>query len=130
MEKEFLKRQEEILLKRKENLEKELETVAKKKKTGEKYEPKFLDVGSKEDDWAQEVQTYEEYLVLERNLAKTLSDINKSLKKIEKNTYGICENCQKEIEKDRLKIMPTASLCLSCANKPKKGFRLAFWKRG
>lgn len=129
MDAQLLKNQERLLKKHKESLEKELSKVAKKKKTGEKYEPKFLDLGRREDEWAQEVATYEEYLVVERNLEKMLSDVNKALKKLGKKNYGFCESCKKPIEKNRLKAMPTASLCLSCANKPKRGFRWAFWRR-
>lgn len=130
VETKFLKTQAQLLRKQKENLERELSQIARKKKTGEKYEPKFVDLGQKEDEWAQEVTAYEEYLVLERNLSKILSDANKALKKTEKGNYGLCDDCKKPIEENRLKAIPTASLCLACANKPKRGFRWAFWRRG
>jgi DnaK suppressor protein len=129
MDAKFLKEQEKLLKKHKKSLEKELLQVAEKKKTGEKYEPKFLEFGQREDESAQEVATYEEYLVLEKNLSKMLDDVNRALKKIEKGKYGLCEGCKKPIEKNRVKAIPTASLCLSCANKPKRGFRWAFWRR-
>lgn len=129
MDSKFLQQQEQLLCKQKESLEKELSQVAKKKKTGEKYEPKFLDFGQKEDEGAQEVATYEEYLVLERNLSKMLADVNKALKKIKKGKYGLCESCKKPIEQSRLEAIPTATLCLSCANKPRRRFSLVFWKR-
>jgi DnaK suppressor protein len=129
METKFLKKQEKLLKKQKEGLEKELLLVAQKKKTGEKYQPKFLEFGQREDESAQEVATYEEYLVLEKNLSKMLDDINHALNKIKKGKYGLCESCKKPIEKDRLEAIPTASLCLSCAKKPKRGFRWAFWRR-
>jgi len=129
MESKFFKKQEQLLKKQKEDLEKELSQIAKKKKTGERYEPKFLDLGQREDEWAQEVTTYEEYLVLEKNLSKMLSEVNKAKRKIEKGNYGVCESCKKPIEQKRLEAIPTASLCLSCANKPRRGFRWPFWRR-
>lgn len=113
----FFKKQEKLLKKEREKLLKELQYVAKKKKTGEKYEPKFLDVGGREDDWAYEVTTFEEYLVLERNLEKTLKGIDDALKKIEKGIYGICENCGKEIGENRLKVVPFATLCMKCGSR-------------
>lgn len=129
MNPKFLEEQEKLLENQKINLEKELEQIARKKKTGEKYEPKFLDLGQKVDDSAQEVTTYEEYLILERSLSKMLNEVNKALEKIKTEKYGICESCKKSIEKNRLKAMTTATLCLKCASKPKRGFRLAFWRR-
>jgi len=129
MESKFLQKQKKLLEKQKEELEKELSVVAKKKKTGEKYEPKFLDFGQKEDEGAQEVANYEEYLVLEKNLSKMLADTNRALRKIQKGHYGYCESCKKPIEQTRLEAIPTATLCLSCANKPKRRFRWAFWRR-
>lgn len=44
-----------------------------------------------------------------------LNEINEALDKIEEGTYGICTNCHKEIEKDRLEIIPETTLCAECA---------------
>lgn len=129
MDPEFLRKQKEVLKKQKEDLERELLQVAEKKKSGEKYEPKFIDFGQKEDEGAQEVATYEEYLVLERNLSKMLKETEGSLKKIEKGRYGLCESCKNPIEKERLEAFPTANLCLVCANRPRRRFTWAFWRR-
>lgn len=129
MKDELLQKLQKRLNEQKTNLEKELELVSQKRKTGEKYIPKFLDLGSKEDDSAQEVTTYEEFLVLEKNLEKMLKEVNKALLKIKKGRYGLCENCKKPIEENRLLAFPTAELCLACANKPRKRFRLLFWRR-
>ena len=129
MDSKFFKNQEKLLLKQKENLERDLSQVAKKKKTGKKYEPKFMDLGQRGDDSAFAVTTFEEYLILERNLSKTLNAVGKALKRIQKGTYAICESCKKNIEIKRLEASPTASLCLTCVSKPKKRFRWAFWKR-
>jgi len=43
-----------------------------------------------------------------------LVQIDEALKNIEEGSYGICESCGDEIDKDRLKVMPFAKLCLSC----------------
>ncbi len=129
MNSKFIKNQERLLLKQKESLERDLSQIAKKKKTGEKYEPKFVDFGQRDDERAFEVTTYEEYLVLERNLSKMLSEVNKALKRIKKGIYFKCESCKKEIKINRLKASPTAALCLECASRPKRRFRLAFWRR-
>ncbi|MCX6807167.1 MAG: TraR/DksA C4-type zinc finger protein [Candidatus Berkelbacteria bacterium] len=129
MDSKFLKSQEKLLLKQKEIVESDLVQVANKKKTGEKYEPKFIDLGQGNDDAAQEVTTYEEYIILEKSLSRVLSNVNRALAKIKKGRYGSCETCKKEINRERLKAVPIASQCLSCANKPRRGFRWTFWKR-
>lgn len=50
-------------------------------------------------------------------LEERIKEINKALDKIDKGTYGICENCQKNIEETRLKINPAAYLCRECSLK-------------
>lgn len=44
-----------------------------------------------------------------------LNGINEALDKISNGTYGICTNCNKKIEKERLEIIPETTLCSSCA---------------
>lgn len=44
-----------------------------------------------------------------------LYQVDKALDKIENNTYGICEICHKNIDEDRLDILPETELCSSCA---------------
>ncbi|SHJ04093.1 TraR/DksA C4-type zinc finger protein [Lutispora thermophila] len=43
-----------------------------------------------------------------------IGEVNEALRKIENGTYGICENCGKEIAEERLDIIPYARLCISC----------------
>ena len=58
----------------------------------------------------------------DRELALVLTDrereklqlVEVALKRIEEGTYGICEICGDEIDKDRLMVMPFTRLCLSC----------------
>lgn len=66
---------------------------------------------------ADEVEEYSTLLPLEYNLETQLKDINLALEKIEKGTYGKCENCGKEIGKERLKIHPAARFCMNCEKK-------------
>ena len=44
-----------------------------------------------------------------------LQNVKKALQKIEEGTYGVCEKCGAEIEKERLEANPAASLCSVCA---------------
>ncbi|MFA5093992.1 MAG: TraR/DksA family transcriptional regulator [Candidatus Omnitrophota bacterium] len=48
---------------------------------------------------------------------KMLYAIEEALKRIEDKTYGVCLKCDKPIAKQRLMAMPFASLCLDCQSK-------------
>lgn len=45
-----------------------------------------------------------------------LSEVQAALNKITLGTYGICEKCHNEIDKDRLEIRPYSRLCIHCEN--------------
>ncbi len=47
-------------------------------------------------------------------LKKSLINIRKTLTRIKIGRYGICENCGKMIDTDRLAIKPTAEYCFVC----------------
>ncbi|HEX3037094.1 MAG TPA: TraR/DksA family transcriptional regulator [Thermodesulfobacteriota bacterium] len=53
-------------------------------------------------------------LVLTDREREKLQRVEDALKRIEEGTYGICEVCGDEIDKDRLMVMPFTKLCLSC----------------
>ena len=44
-----------------------------------------------------------------------MSQIEDALKKIEDKTYGICEDCEKEISERRLEFSPYSVTCAVCA---------------
>lgn len=48
-----------------------------------------------------------------------LNNIEDALYKIENGTYGICDICHQQIDKDRLDTLPETNLCSNCAkNQP------------
>lgn len=55
------------------------------------------------------------------NLKEELKDIECSLEKIKENNYGICENCENNINEERLKIKPHAKYCINCKEEMEKG---------
>ncbi len=117
MNRDFIKNREKELLAQKKKLETELKKIAKKDKKKEDYHAFFPEYGFKEDENAAEITEYQENLSLEKNLENLLSNINKSLAKIKKGTYGICEKCGQEIDKSRLEVFPAANLCLNCKSR-------------
>jgi RNA polymerase-binding protein DksA len=50
------------------------------------------------------------------SLRDTLSDIDEALTKLDNGTYGVCENCGRQIGEPRLEAMPAARLCIACAS--------------
>ena len=46
--------------------------------------------------------------------AKEIEQIDTALIKVKKGKYGICENCGKIINKQRLMAIPFVSLCIKC----------------
>ena len=53
-------------------------------------------------------------LMLADREREKLTHVDDALKRIENGTYGICESCEEEIDKERLAAMPFTKLCLSC----------------
>lgn len=110
--KEFLEKIKNILLERKETIKRQLQSFAKSDPyQKDNYNSEFPDFGDKEDENAAEVAIFEGNLSLEETLEQSLEMINRSLQKIENNTYGLCEKCGNPIEEKRLEIMPTATKC-------------------
>ncbi len=53
-------------------------------------------------------------LMLADREREKLTHVDDALKRIESGTYGICESCEEEIDRERLAAMPFTKLCLSC----------------
>lgn len=70
-----------------------------------------------DDTEAQSKAGHERVTALQRQLSTALIETRKALTKIKIGKYGICENCGKMIDTDRLAAMPTATLCVSCEKK-------------
>ena len=99
----------------KEKLEKQLQSFAKPNADIEDdYKTKMPQIGDSMDDNAIEIAMYDNALSLERNFESRLKHINAALKKIEKNKYGVCEECKKNINDARLKLYPEAKHCMKC----------------
>src|SRR5262245_9787196 len=60
-------------------------------------------------------------LSLLQNEEQALEEITAALDRIDAGTFGRCEECHKEIPRERLKALPYARHCLDCARKLEKG---------
>jgi DnaK suppressor protein len=43
-----------------------------------------------------------------------LNEISYALSKIENSTYGICEMCEEDVGRERIKVKPHAKYCIVC----------------
>ena len=55
---------------------------------------------------------------------KLIAKMRESIQKIDDGTYGICENCDEEISKQRLIARPVTTLCIKCKTEQEKRERL------
>ncbi|MGR3311566.1 MAG: TraR/DksA family transcriptional regulator [Candidatus Brocadiales bacterium] len=62
---------------------------------------------------------YERDLMIDliQNGEETVRSMDTALEKIEEGTFGVCEVCQKKINKTRLVALPQARLCIDCQRK-------------
>jgi DnaK suppressor protein len=51
---------------------------------------------------------------------KMIQEIHVTLKRIDEGTYGQCASCEDEIGSERIRALPTATLCIDCATAREK----------
>jgi DnaK suppressor protein len=68
-------------------------------------------------DDASATSEHEKSLALLQNLRTLRANVGRALERVENGTYGICEDCGKEIAPERLAAIPYATLCISCKSK-------------
>lgn len=84
-----------------------------------KNQSRLLDNASPDAD-AEEQFGHARVSAIQDELNKKSSQVKKALKRIKQGKYGICEDCGKMIDTDRLSIIPEATLCISCEKKRKE----------
>lgn len=112
--KKELKNLEEKLNEEKTRLEGELGIIANSD-DGDSYKAKYEDIGSHKEENATEVEGYVGNVAVEKTLVDQLNAVKSSLIKIKENKYGVCEECEGPIRKERLEINPSARRCMKCA---------------
>jgi DnaK suppressor protein len=60
-------------------------------------------------------------LAVSENESKQLVLINEALTRIADDEYGVCQNCEKEINPKRLDAVPWARYCLDCQQLVEQG---------
>ncbi len=116
MNQDILTKMKSRLLEEKVRLEQDLSDIGKKDAYHPgHFKPTFPESGgNSEDDNAIEVTAYADELSLGAKLESELRDVLNALLAMEKDTYGVCKYCQKEIDLKRLEARPTSSACIAC----------------
>lgn len=88
-------------------------------------EDPFIDESRVLDNAAPDTEAEEQFgharvSAIKEELNKRSDQIKKALKKVEKGKYGICEDCEKMIDTDRLAAYPEATMCITCEKKREK----------
>lgn len=105
-------------------LSEQLKQLEKRKKEIEDSDPfkdsdRVYDNASIDDDAAEQFG-HARSLAMKEQVDRRIIQIRKALTQIKVGHYGICEDCGKMIDTDRLMIEPEATLCTKCQTKREK----------
>ena len=67
------------------------------------------------EDRATDLENQEALEAIENSKINEIRKIQEALKRISEGTYGMCAQCGEDIDPKRLKALPTATRCISCA---------------
>jgi DnaK suppressor protein len=61
-------------------------------------------------------ETYERTkdYAIDENFREMVDQIDEALRKIDDGTYGLCDRCGEPINRERLKAIPYATMCIGC----------------
>ncbi|MEK7592332.1 MAG: TraR/DksA C4-type zinc finger protein [Patescibacteria group bacterium] len=77
-------------------------------------DPDRLNDNAASDMEASEESNHDRFQAILDELKEKLVLLDSAQVRIRNGTYGVCSSCGKVIEADRLKVLPTAVLCLQC----------------
>lgn len=105
-------------------LRKNLRLLKKRRKEIDKEDP-FKDTSRLMDNASPDTDAAEQFghartSAIREQLDKKIIQTRKALSRVKVGKYGICEDCSKMIDTDRLMIYPEATLCAGCQEKREK----------
>lgn len=74
-------------------------------------------------DTATDTFEAEKAIALENHMRGMLAAVEDAIHRIEAGTYGICDDCGKKIDLERLEALPSTTLCMPCKSKREKEAR-------
>ena len=106
MAKKVTKSQLAVLEQEREHTQKELDNLRAELRAEIEHD----DIDDVASDLVERDKTYALILTLERKL----ENIEYAIEKAQEGLYGICEDCGKTIDPERLEIFPETTLCVDC----------------
>jgi RNA polymerase-binding transcription factor DksA len=103
------------LLKERQRLEDELKAFGDA--GAEATPPGEVGYGNHPADYGTEVFEQEKELGMRRDFEEILERINAAMERMDQGTYGICQNCGRPIDPERLKALPYVEYDIECAEK-------------
>ncbi len=106
----------EILTEERERLRVELKRIADRAAGRDRLQAEQAgqDFDEPGGDAATETVERAQSMAVGASLREQLDEVNAALEKIDEGTYGVCDNCGKQITKKRLSVLPWATLCKKC----------------
>lgn len=93
----------------------------KKISTEDPFNDKTRDLDNAATDTEAEEQFgHARVSAIKAELNSKARQIKKALDRVKKGKYGICEDCGKMIDTDRLAVFPEATKCIKCEKKREK----------
>jgi len=115
-EKIDLKKFRDILRKERKRLEEQEERIERRSsgasESGELSE--LADYDNHPADTATNTESRTMDIALDENISTMIAQIDEALRKIEDHTYGVCDRCGGPINRERLEVIPYATLCIDC----------------
>lgn len=101
-----------------------LKLLERRKKVIEKEDP-FLDTSRVIDNASPDTDAAEQFgharvSAIKGQLERKIVQTKKALARVKIGKYGICEDCGKMIDTDRLMVYPEATFCVKCEAKREK----------
>lgn len=118
MNKEKVKHYKQLLLDEKKRIEDILKSMESNHPGSmEKYGYELSSYDNHPADLGTEMFMMEHDMGLKNKNNDTIFEIEKSLIDIEEGNFGICNVCGKEIENERLELIPYTKICFECSQK-------------
>ena len=112
---------EKLLLKKKEELEKNLSEIGEENPDvpgdWETKAEERSNLPSDPNDMADIFEDLENRAAIEDTIEGHLGEIKKALERVEEETYGVCTECGEPINEKRLEAFPSADKCIKHAEK-------------
>ena len=106
-------------------LQKERQRLLNELRRQDVIEQEHPTTGNHMADDATEVSEQAKSFALRRHLEGMIKEIDRAIVRAERGKYGVCERCGQSISEERLRVMPSAALCIECAKLQVRAVRVA-----